>query len=100
MLDVLHWLPLPAVDHIPDCCPGLEVSARPCTSLPARSLLSHPKQQRSQLPPINGTGVVGYSSSILLVLPQDRTVHSVWNGLTLALQLLARGQSDIFYSSL
>src|SRR6218665_2249141 len=79
MLDVLHWLPLPAVDHIPDCCPGLEVSARPCTSLPARSLLSHPRQQRSQLPSINGTGVVRYSSSILLVLPQDRTVHSVWN---------------------
>src|SRR6218665_1096242 len=53
--------PLPAVDFIPDCCPGLEVPAGSCSSLPVRSLLSHPGDQRSQFPPLNRTGGGGTS---------------------------------------
>ena len=38
---------LPAADHIPHCCLGLEVSPGPCTGLPLRSLLSHPWHQQN-----------------------------------------------------
>ena len=37
---------------------NLEVPTGPCSGLPPRSLLSHPGHQRSQFPPINGTGVL------------------------------------------
>src|SRR6218665_2749424 len=47
-----------AEDHIPHRYPGLEVSAWPCSDLPARSLLSHPGHKKSQFPPLNGTGVL------------------------------------------
>src|SRR6218665_4038127 len=41
----------------PYWCPGLEVYPRSCSSLPPRSLLSHPGHQRSQFTPLIGTGV-------------------------------------------
>src|SRR6218665_91958 len=44
------------LSSIPYLCPGLEVPSGPCCGLPPRSLLSHPGHQRSQIPPINGTG--------------------------------------------
>src|SRR6218665_2538468 len=67
------------------------------------SLLSHPGHQRSQLPPLNGTGVTlcffcPYSTS------QARAFSvvgpSLWNGLPLAQRMLPKVLSDTYYSSL
>ena len=45
------------------------------TNLHARSLPSHPGHQRSQFPPLYGTGS---PLSLLPVLPLSRSVHSWW----------------------
>src|SRR6218665_3138290 len=47
----------PAADHILYWCHGLEVYPGSCSSLPPRSLLSHPGHQRSQFTPLIGTGI-------------------------------------------
>src|SRR6218665_2928358 len=67
-------------------------SAGPCSGLLARSLLSHPGHQRSQLSLLSLE--MGYSLSLLPVLPQGTPVHSwcmvgpsVSNGLPLALRV-------------
>jgi len=44
--------------------------------LPARSLLSHPGHQRSQFPPLSGTGRL--SLSLLPVLPQGACILGGW----------------------
>ena len=53
MPDVLHWLPLQ--QWIVFQIAALAVSAGSCSSLPAQSLLSHPRYQRSQLPVLSGS---------------------------------------------
>ena len=65
--------------------------------IPARSLLSHPGNQKSQLPPLNGTGLlfVPLASSCTMQTRAFSVVGpSVWNGLPLALRLLPKVHSD------
>src|SRR6218665_422225 len=75
----------------------------PCSGLPPRSLLSHPGYQRSQFPPIVGTGVlfVPFAHTSTRQARAFSVVGpSVWNGLPLALRLLPMVHYDAFYSSL
>ena len=57
ILDDLHWLPFQQL-IIFRICPGLEVSAGPCTGLPTSSMLSHNGHQRLQLPQLKGTRIL------------------------------------------
>ena len=89
MLDVLHWLPFQQriVFRIA-ACPGLEVSVGPCPGLPARPLLSHPGNQRSQLPPLNETGVTLCTFCLYCHKPGPRILDGWPLRVPLALQLL------------
>jgi len=102
IIHVLHWLPFqqrmifPVATLVWRCL-------WPCSDIPARSLLSHPGNQRSQFPRLCGTGDLFAPfacTSTRLTRAFSLVGPSVWNGLTLTQRLLPRVHSGAFYSSL
>src|SRR6218665_602116 len=99
----LYYIAPSAADYIPYCCPGLEVSAGPCSGLSLRSLLSHPGHQRSQILPLNGRK--GYSLSFLSCTSTSQALHSRWLAPLYGMgfhwhRIPPQGSSLTFYSSL